>query len=165
VKGWFHDPYRHALAAKGIRFRFKDPSTRYLYHGTSSNRLSKIRQIGLKHDLEDRIYCISEDYVYFTTSERDAFGWGFDALNELKYSYSDPKTGELLPEAPDWIKKANSVVLRVKIDDMISMGAIEYDPYRRYPISEDYNMDVKSPVDIPPEMIEVKTVSGWRPLK
>lgn len=156
-RGWHNESYRHALAARGI-------PTRYLYHGTSSSRLPEIRKRGLKHDLEEKTFGISEDYVYFTTSERDAFGWGFEVLNELKYPYSDPKTGKLLPEAPEWAKKANSVVLRVKIDDMISIGAIEYDPYRRYPISEDYNMDVTSPIDIPPELIEVKTVSGWRPL-
>lgn len=157
MKGWHNDPYRHALASRGIK-------TRYLYHGTASGRIPDIRRVGLRHDLEDRSWGWSEDYIYFTTSERDAFGWGFDAVDALKYAYSDPETGELLPGAPERVRESTSMVLRVKIEDLLSLGAIDVDPYRRYPISQDYNMDVTSPVDIPPELIEVKTVSGWRPL-
>lgn len=145
-RGWFDDPYRHALASRGI-------SSRFLYHGTSTSALEGIRQEGLDPFAKPKMWeGMSLDYIYFTLSEEDAESFSRTTVSQMK-----KKSGQ---------RDIRNVVLRIdqeEIEDYPHIrGAFELD---------EAQSDMEDGVwftydgDIPPHLIEVRDREGnWRRL-
>lgn len=155
MRGWHNESYRHSLAARGL-------PTNYLYHGTTTGHYVDIRKEGLIPG-PVKNWGESEDHIYFTLDEEKAFSWGKHATKILKEAYED-YPGEL----PGRIFKAKPIVLRIRKDelgeytggclfkDSLMEELSGYEDHGCFEIWEEF---------VPPEMLEVKTPSGWKRLK
>jgi hypothetical protein len=158
MRGWWGHSVEHSLAARG-----------YLYHGTASMNLEKIKKRGLVSD-ESKLYECSRDFIYLTTDEEEAKHFGGLAYRLWSgYSHIDDLPSE-------------SIIIRVDREKLREYGKLFLDPedssdrypwpyddaledyYKKLGINTVYLMfDGKS---IPPEIMEIRDKDGkWRPLK
>jgi len=134
-----------------------DPT--YLYHGTTTGRFRDIRKEGLSLDPGFRNWADSEDFIYFTADEENVEPWAEHATRMYKEEYWDQPG-----DPPGRVTKSKPMLLRVKKEDLEEEDLID-DPMLEEPES-DPNLPWASYLrNIPPEMIEVKTPTGWRRLR
>lgn len=150
MKGWHGEPMRHSLAARGI------PT--YLYHGTTTGRFRDIKREGLSMDPGFRNWADSE-FIYFTSDEDAVTPWAEHATEMYRDEYWD-YPGEM----PGYVSKTKPIVLRVNKEDLEEEDLIDD------PILDELAADPDLPWvaylnNIPPELIEVKTPTGWKRLK
>lgn len=150
MKGWFGDPYRHSLASRGI------PT--YLYHGTTTGRFRDIKREGLTLDPGFRNWADSE-FIYFTADEKNVGPWAEHSTEMYRDEYWE---GPGKP--PGRVIKTKPLILRVRKEDLIEEDIID-DPILEEPDSDPDMPWVAYLNDIPPELIEVRTPTGWKRLR
>jgi len=139
MRGWHNESMRHSLAARGMK-------TKYIYHGTGTDRIDSIRKRGL-NPKSKKCHEDTHECVYLVTDIESAEEWAYIGL------------------AHRWIDDGHPVILRVKRKDLDRLGIL-YDD-RNYP-------EVQVPMNgesyeffetIPPEIIEIRGNDGeWRVL-
>ena len=149
--GWMGLEEYENLTAEGIPI--------YLYHGTTTGRLSDIKKEGLSLDPGFRNWSDSEDFIYFTADEENVEPWAEHATKMYKEEYWDYPG-----DPPGRVTKSKPMMLRVRKEDLVEEDIIDD------PILEELASDPNLPWaaylrNIPPEMIEVKTPSGWKRLR
>jgi len=179
TRGWYNDPYRHSLAARGVK------SNLYLYHGTIAGRIPLIENSGgLNPSVVDRNYDDSENFIYFTTTMDDALEWAEETKEArlegrirrkfnipsarwcLLHNHSMPKIDEDKIEKfrmDERHRDLDTVILRVKTLDMLGLnGELKEDEmlFGDHKYEETYTFDKPVPIDI----LEIWTEDGWRPL-
>ena len=148
--GWMGLEEYENLTSKGVPI--------YLYHGTTTGRFRDIKREGLSMDPGFRNWSDSE-FIYFTMDEENARSWAEHATRMYKEEYWDyPK------ETPGYVSKTKPLILRVSKEDLEEEDLIE-DPIWDEPDSDPDLPWIAYLNDIPPELIEVKTPTGWKRLK
>lgn len=131
----------------------------YLYHGTTTGRFRDIRKEGLSLDPGFRNWSDSEDFIYFTADEENVEPWAEHATRMYKEEYWDYPG-----DPPGRVTKSKPMMLRVRKEDLEEEDLID-DPMLEEPES-DPNLPWAAYLrNIPPEMIEIKTPSGWKRLR
>lgn len=77
MKGWFNDPYRHSLAARG-----------YLYHGTSSDRLRRIRSKGIQ-DIRPELRSLAREFLHYQTFDAFSKAYSVDVMHGLYWHFTN----------------------------------------------------------------------------
>lgn len=167
MKGWYGDPYRHSLAARGI------PT--YLYHGTTSGLFRGIKKHGLSPHDAVKLWANSEgDYIYLTPRKEIAEHFAGESTRYLPevYDQMDDYVYRFYPEAekrfdegevPQFITKTTPIILRVRKEDLEDLADEEW-----YQVEDDPEIEedsIRWPGRIPPELIEVRTPTGWKRLR
>ena len=133
MKGWFGESARHSLAARGI-------SSTYLYHGTTSEALKRIMEFRGLFPWANKIYSISDRYVYLTVTERSGNFWAEEARRIMEDKTGIEMTGVLLRVKKDKLLELEGILVD---DDETSRGSYKFLRY------------------IPLDLIEMKTSVGW----
>ena len=149
--GWIGLEEYENLTAEGVPV--------YLYHGTTTGRYRDIRKEGLSLDPGFRNWADSEDFIYFTADEENVEPWAKHAIRMYKEEYWDYPG-----DPPGRVTKSRPMILRVSKEDLVEEDLIDD------PMLEELESDPNLPWaaylrNIPPEMIEIKTPSGWRRLR
>lgn len=128
----------------------------YLYHGTTTGRFRDIKREGLSQDPGFRNWADSE-FIYFTADEENVEPWARHATQMYKAeSWEGPG------KPPGRVTKTKPVILRVSKEDLKEEDIIDD------PVLDESDPDfpwIAYLRDVPPEIIEVKTPSGWRRLR
>ena len=161
-RGWHGESERHSLAARGI------PS-KYLYHGTASNRLRRIREEGLlpthKHD---KVWASSGDYVYLTD---DWISARYFAIKEMEKHSRDEEYKKFLfgelHRKPNELEVARKQPMILRVKRKVVEELLKRDPGDP---SHDLNLSGPRsyiyPERIPPDQIEVLDTQGnWRSME
>ena len=133
MKGWYGEPMRHSLAARGI-------SSNYLYHGTTSEALKRIMDLRGLFPWTNKIYSISDDCIYMTVTERSGNFWAEQARRIMEDKTGIEMTGVLLRVKKDKLLEVEGMLVD---DDETSRGSYKFLRY------------------IPLDWIEMKTSAGW----